>query len=150
MFDSLLTFDCHIAKVTAASYSSLRKISSIKNCLSKSNLETLIHAFISSKLDYCNILLVQLPKKLLSKLQRLQNAAIRLIFGVRSRHSVSSFYDQLHWLTVEQRIVFKCLLMVYKCINGLAPNVLKNLVTVRKYFSKAQLEGERHTCFFVL
>ena len=131
LFDSLLTFDSHFQKVTAASYSSLRRISSIKNCLSKSNLETLIHAFISSQLDYCNILFVNLPKTVLRKLQRIQNAAIRLIFRVRSRHPVSTFFSELHWLSVEQRVVFKCLLMVYKCIYGLAPNALQNLIVVR-------------------
>ena len=131
LFDSLLTFDSQIQKVISSSYSSLRKISSFRNCLSKSNLESLIHAFISSKLDYCNILYVNLPKKQMNKLQKLQNSAIRLVFGVRSRHPVSELFSELHWLKVEQRVMFKCLLLVFKCINGLAPNDLNNMIAVR-------------------
>ena len=131
LFDSLLTFDSQIQKVTSSSYSSLRKISSFRNCLSKSNLESLIHAFISSKLDYCNILYVNLPKKQMNKLQKLQNSAIRLVFGVCSRHPVSELFSELHWLKVEQRVKFKCLLLIFKCINGLAPNGLNNMIAVR-------------------
>ena len=55
LFDSILTFENQIQKVASVSYASLRKISSIRNRLSGSNLETLIHAFISSHLDYCNV-----------------------------------------------------------------------------------------------
>ena len=116
LFDAVLSFDSQITKVTSLGYSSLRKISSIKGSLSKSNLETFIHAFISSCLDYCNILYVGLPKKMIYKLQKLQNAAIRIIFKVRAHHPVSSFFAELHWLNIEQRIVYKVLLTTYKVI----------------------------------
>ena len=131
LFDAVLLFESQITKVTSLGYSSLRKISSIKGSLSKSNLETFIHAFISSCLDYCNILYVGLPKKSIYKLQKLQNAAIRVIFKVRSRHPVSSLFAKLHWLNIEQRIIYKVLLTTYKVINGLAPEVLKDMVTLR-------------------
>ena len=131
LFDSILTFEDQIQKVASVSYASLRKISSIRNCLSSSNLETLIHAFISSHLDYCNVLYVNLPKKLLNKLQKIQNAAIRVFFNVRSRHPVSSFFTELHWLNIEQRVIFKCILLVYKSIHGLAPTVLEDMVIIR-------------------
>ena len=156
LFDSLLTLEDQIQAVSSVSYSSLRKISSIRNCLSKSNLECLIHAFISSHLDYCNVLYMNLPKKLLNKLQKLQNAAIRVIFNVRSRHPVSSFFSQLHWLNIEQRIVFKCMLLVYKSIHGLAPDALKDMVvirnsnnlTLRNVFYKNTKYGKRAFTFY--
>ena len=130
-FDSFMTLENQIQSVVSVSYASLRKISSIRNCLSRSNLESLVHAFISSHLDYCNLLYMNLPKKLLNKLQKLQNAAIRIIFNVRSRPPVSSFYRQLHWLNIEQRIIFKCMLLVYKCIHGLAPHDLNDMLVIR-------------------
>ena len=129
--DSLLSFEDQVQKVTSLSYTSMRNISQVKNCLSQQNLETFVHAFISSHLDYCNIIYLGLSRKLINKLQKLQNAAIRLIFKVRARHPVSSLFRNLHWLNIEQRVVFKVLLVVYKCINGLAPDVLKSLITVR-------------------
>ena len=74
---------------------------------------------------------MNLPKKLLNKLQKLQNAAIHIIFNVRSRHPVSSFFRKLHWLNIEQRVIFKCMLLVYKSIHGLSPNALNHMVVVR-------------------
>ena len=156
IFDSLLNFEEQIQRVSSVSYLHLRKISSIRNKISRSNLETLVHTFICSQIDYCNIIYVNLPKKLLKKLQKLQNAAIRIIFNVRSRHPVSSLFAQLHWLNVEQRVIFKCLLMVYKTINGVAPNVLNNMITIRNrrnctlqdiYYNQTKL-GKRAFIYF--
>ena len=76
LLDSILSFDDQVQKVTSLSYASMRNLSKVKNCLSQQNLETFVHAFISSNLDYCNIIYLGLPKKLLIKLQKLQNASI--------------------------------------------------------------------------
>ena len=51
----------------------LRNIAKIRNCLSQDNSETLVHAFISSKLDFCNALLYGLPQSVIDKLQYVQN-----------------------------------------------------------------------------
>ena len=73
----------------------------------------------------------QTIEKLIYKLQKLQNAAIRIIFKVCSRHPVSSLFAKLHWLNIEQRIIYKVLLTTYKVVNGLAPEVLKDMVSIR-------------------
>ena len=54
----------------------------LKNYLSRENLLTLVHAFITSRLDYCNSLLYGVPKEQISKLQRVQNAAARLVMDI--------------------------------------------------------------------
>ena len=54
-----------------------------KAYLSQDAAETLIHSFITSRVDYCNGLLHGLPAYQLQKLQRVQNAAARLIFMER-------------------------------------------------------------------
>ena len=130
-FDSFLNLESQIQTVVSSSYASLRKISSMRK-LSRSNLETLVHAFISSKLDSCNALYLGLPKKCLKKLQKVQNAAIRVICNVRARHPVSELYTRLHWLNIEQRICYKTLLIVFKCIHGLAPKVLQDMCVMNR------------------
>uniref|UniRef100_A0A3P9JH97 Uncharacterized protein n=1 Tax=Oryzias latipes TaxID=8090 RepID=A0A3P9JH97_ORYLA len=50
----------------------------MRNPLSKSDAEKLIHAFVTSRLDYCNSLLAACPKSSLRSLQLVQNAAARL------------------------------------------------------------------------
>ena len=47
--------------------------------LSNTAAETLIHAFITSRLDYCNSLLYGVTTKVLKKLQYVQNSAARLL-----------------------------------------------------------------------
>ena len=91
----------------------------IKKYHQKSNLEQLVHAIISSRLDYCNSLFVNIGRDNLYKLQKLQNAAARLVLGKRRRESASSALTELHWLNVEARITFKILLLVFKVVRGL-------------------------------
>ena len=67
----------------------------------------------------------------LVRLQRLQNKYIRLIFGVNRYHSVSFYRDDLKWQQIEERIKYQCCVLVYKILNGQAPNYLNRLLCVR-------------------
>ncbi len=51
--------------------------------LSVSDAEKLVHAFMTSRLDYCNALLGACPASSINKLQIVQNAAARVL--TRSR-----------------------------------------------------------------
>ena len=85
---------------------------------------TLVHAFISSRLDYCNSLLVGVGEGLLQKIQRVQNAAARLVTGTRKYEHITPVLRALHWLPIRQRIFFKIAVPVYKCLHNLAPSYL--------------------------
>ena len=78
--DSNLSMGDHITKTSSAAFYYLYNIRRIRKYLSKKCTETLIHAFISSRLDYCNSLLYGLPAYQIQKLQRVQNSAARLVF----------------------------------------------------------------------
>ena len=87
--------------------------------------KTVVHAFISSCLDYCNSLLFGISDTLLRRLQAVQNAATRLVLtGTRRREHITPVLRQLHWLPVRQRIEFKLSVLVYKAINRLSPQYL--------------------------
>uniref|UniRef100_A0A8C9YRA1 Solute carrier family 23 member 4 n=1 Tax=Sander lucioperca TaxID=283035 RepID=A0A8C9YRA1_SANLU len=95
--------------------------------------EKAIHAFISSRLDYCNALYVGLNQTSISRLQLLQNAAARFLTNTSRRaHSTAVLYT-LHWLPVCFRIYFKILLFVFKALNGLAPEYLSEILTLREH-----------------
>ena len=65
----------------------LYDIRRMRKYLDKKSLLTLVHAFITSRLDYCNSLLYRLPNTAISKLQRVQNAAARLVtFSYKFSH----------------------------------------------------------------
>ena len=78
--DDKLSLNSHINKVCNASFYYLHNIGLIRKHLSRDSSETLIHAFVSSRLDYCNSLLYGLPQVHFDKIQRVQSAAARLIF----------------------------------------------------------------------
>jgi len=86
--------------------------------------ETLVHAFVSSRLDYCNALLYGVADGLYRRLQSAQNAAARLVSRLRRRDHISPTLLRLHWLPVRQRVLFKIAVLVYQCLNGLAPSYL--------------------------
>ena len=72
-----------------------------------------------------------MPNCHLHKLQRVQNAAARLIFEESKYCHVTPLLKSLHWLPVKYRIIFKVLLITFKAIRGLAPVYISELISVR-------------------
>ena len=105
-----------------------RQIGKIRSFLSSSATEHLIHAFVSSKLDYCNSILLGLPSYEFEKLQRLQNTAARLTVRAKKSAHITPVLKSLHWLPVKERIIFKILLVTYKIVHGFAPAYLNELL----------------------
>ena len=93
---------------------------------------TLVTTLILSKLDYCNALYFNIGTNEISKLQAVQNAAIRLVFGRYKfdRAPITHLFKEVHWLKIQERIVFKMCLIVHKCVWGTAPDALKSLMVI--------------------
>src|SRR5260221_14470919 len=91
-------------------------------------MKTLLHAFITSRIDYCNALLAEQPACLLDRLQLVQNSASRLFAGCpRRSHVAHILRDDLHWLRIPQRITYKLCTLVHRCLSGAAPAYLSEL-----------------------
>ena len=116
--DSTLTLRTHINKCCSGSLS-LHELSTIRKFLSQKDTESVVHAFIASKLDYCNGLFYGLPSSEIQKLQRLQNAATQLITQTKKFDHITSVLINQHWLPIEHCVIFKLVLFTYKELHGL-------------------------------
>ena len=95
-FDSKLNIRHHITNVCKAGFFYLHNIRRIKKYLSRNSLLSLVHALVTSRLDYCNALLYGLPKEQIAKLQRVQNAAARLIMDIGKYSHITPALYELH------------------------------------------------------
>ena len=111
-----------------SAWGNLYCLSKIKKYLSTEQLTTAVIAYVISKLDQNNSLLYRLPATLIDKLQRIQNAAARMICGARKYDHASPLLFKLHWLPVSYRIKFKVLLMTFKALQGEGPSYITNLL----------------------
>ena len=107
-------FSGHVNQICKSSYFALHRIGKIRSLLDQSATEKLVHAFVTSRLDYCNIVLYGCPEFQLNKLQSVQNAAARLVRRQNKSAHITPILRDLHWLGVRERIIFKVLLTVYK------------------------------------
>lgn len=128
MMDSVLNMEDHVTSVCRTCYFHLRNIGAIRKYLDPDTAAQIIHAFVTSRLDYCNSLLHGLPKKLMSRLTKIQNTAVRIITLCNPQDNITPHLKTLHWLPVPLRIKFKLLLTCYKIINNLAPSYLNDLL----------------------
>ncbi|XP_076854807.1 uncharacterized protein LOC143509873, partial [Brachyhypopomus gauderio] len=145
--DSDLSFDTHVCNVTKAAFFHLRNIAKLRHLLSLADAEKLVHAFVSSRLDYCNSLLIGCSKQSIKKLQLVQNAAARVLTKARKFDHISPTLAALHWLPIKYRIEFKVLLLTYKALNGLAPQYLSELID---YYSPSRPLRSQNAGFLVV
>jgi len=97
LLDQSLTLGNHVQAVCKSAYYHLRMISSIRKCLDLKTTEKLIHAFVTSRLDCGNAVLAGLPKRLITKLQTVQNSAARVILSIKKSDHITPALIKLHF-----------------------------------------------------
>ena len=127
-YDSTMKGCTHINKLSSMLYITIKRISRIRYTIDLDTTKTLVQALVTMKLDYCNSLMLGTPGYNISKLQHIQNAAARVVYGKRFVLHITPYLKELHWLKVRERITYKIACLMYKCVNGTAPKYLQELV----------------------
>ena len=84
--------------------------------------KTLAEALILSKINYCNMVYVKLPKYLIDRLQRVQNTTASYVYG---RYAKMLDVINLNWLPFEENIEINTVKLARKSLNDeLWPNYL--------------------------
>ena len=129
IMDETLSENQHINTTIKTALHQIRKIGQIRKFLTESAAASVVHAFVTSRLDYCNSLYYNLPNVLISKLQRIQNIAARIVSRSQKYEHITPVLFNLHWLPVRQWVQYKILLLTYKAILAQAPEYLCQLLT---------------------
>ena len=128
VFDQYLTFHDHISGICKSTHFHLRGIGRIRNLLTFDATAQFIYALITSRLDFCNSILYNLPNKQIERLQRIQNQAARMLKRIPRRNHITPVLRELHWLRIHDRIIFKILLLTHEAVNNTAPEYLCDLI----------------------
>ena len=134
MFDDQLSLNAQVNAVTQKCFMSLRNIGRIGSKLTQTLKVQLMHSCVLSVLDYCNSVFGSLSETNLRKLQKIQNSAVWFIFGLKGKQkhqSITPYLKKLHFLPVKYRIQYKIALLVFKCLNNIAPKYLSEMITIR-------------------
>ena len=107
-----------------ASHYQFPQLRPVARSLPEESAKTLVQAFMSCRLDYCNALRYGISDSLFKRLQSIQNAAARFLTGASRHENISPVLRSLHWLPVKQRVDYKLASIVYKSLRGQAPSYL--------------------------
>ena len=143
--------DAHVGIMTRSCFYQLRQLRTIRQSLSDDATRMLIHAFLITSVDYCNSVLSGITVVQTDRVQRILNAAARLLLRIQKFAPVAALIrDHFHWLPATQRIRFKILLLVSKCIHQRAPSYLQELcVPVSTVVLRRNLRSADQYCLIV-
>ena len=128
IMDASLCMSDHVDNICRSAMVAIRKIGQIRQYLDDTTTKRLVHAFVTMRLDSANSLLYGLSQNEIAKVQRVQNTAARLVLCKSRREHITPLLQQLHWLPVEYRAMFKVLLLAFKAMNAMAPAFICDLI----------------------
>jgi hypothetical protein len=131
IFDNNMSMENHVNNICKTSYFYIRLLGKLRKFLDKETGAMIMHAFVTSRLDYCNSLLYGISSSLTTKLQHILNTAARIVTRTKIGNHITPVLKSLHWLPVVQRCAFKTALLTFKVIHGLAPSYLCELIRYR-------------------
>ena len=126
--DDSLKFDLHISDMCKKASRQINALKRISKFLTQDSRKSIYRSFIAANFNYCPISWMFCGKKNTSKLEKLQERALRLVFC----DQISSYDDLLkrgNFLSLKAYRI-KCLAVeVFKCVHGFNPTYLNRLFT---------------------
>ena len=130
VIDQKLTWQSHVASLRKKSLAMISTISRVKSCLSVRVRQLLYKSLVLPQLDYCpTVWHTNCSNELSTKIERLQNYAMRIILDEPPRTPSAALRDRLGWTSLRRRCLYSLLCMVHRCVLQQAPEELIILFT---------------------
>ena len=129
--DENLTWENHYNATISKAYGKLRTAYLAKNFLDRRSRIAVIEYYVLSQLNYCNILMQNISQGVIAKIQKLQNACTRFIFGLRKFDHISAHFRQLNVLNMENRRLLHSATLMHKITSNKAPVYLCSKICYR-------------------
>ncbi|CAH2244820.1 jg28016 [Pararge aegeria aegeria] len=128
--DQDLSWSTHIKELSKKTFATMHSLRRLRAVLPIPTKVMIAHSLLLSILDYADASFLNLTEDQINKLERLQNLAIRFIFGLRKYDHVSEFRQKLKWLPIRRRRDLHVLSLLYCVLFHLkTPSYLKEKFT---------------------
>ena len=128
-FDDALSWDVHIQNV----HNKINKnhlLQQIKHFLPIDSRKLFFNIYILPHFDYCSIIWGNCSQTQMSRLEKLQKKAARIILD-KNYHDYcirsADLFGELKLMPLKERVNYNIVIQVYKCINGLSSQGLNNI-----------------------
>ena len=132
--------NAQVKSLMKASNFHIRALQHVRRGLTFESAEMIALGLVTSRLDYCNSLLYGTSKANIGRLQRVQNDLARVVFQAAWNSSSKPLLKHLHWLPVQQRILFNIALVTFNAQTFEQPSYLHSLLD--NYISSCNLRSE--------
>ena len=146
VLDSEIKLTKHVRRLADRCFYDLRQLWAVRRSVTADVAKTLVNAFITSRVDYCNSVFKTISAAGILPLQRVLNATARVIVRKRKNDHITALtrYD-LHWLPVRQRVEFKLCRLVHMCLPQSAPSYLAAMcVNIDEMDGRCHLRSATH------
>ena len=124
-----MSMTTHVTRIRRIAYGRLRNTARIRSSLPLIACKTLVHALVTSTLDFGNTALFGITGTLLHRLEMVQRAAARVVLCIdrRDHRSMTAALSDLHWLHIAQRIDFKVLTLMHSAVHTRTHAIYQNV-----------------------
>jgi hypothetical protein len=144
IIDKHMKLESNVNAICRTCFLYLRLIGRIRRSLTMKTCELLVRALVLSRIDYCATILYGISSRLITKLQRVFNASIRLVELLSKREHVKASLKRHKWIPVEDRIKMRVALLTFKTIHQIAPSYLSQLITPLEPNEEVSLRSHNH------
>ena len=125
-----LKWNVHISYIYNKMMARMHRLKRLTFYLTYDMKKLFYNAYIMSVFDYCCPVWANVSNSELSKVKNIQKKAARIILKRSNGNSAVSLFNDLKWLSFDNRLNYHIGVMTYKIINGQTPKYMGNLISM--------------------